>query len=89
MTALDRNDKPPQTESGLPKQLILGAIGIAILGLGLLGNWQLRRLDWKLALIERVESRAFAAPVAAPTAAAWSDISRKTDEYRHVMIHGR
>ena len=69
--------------------LILGAIVIAILGLILLGNWQFRRLDWKLALIERVEGRAFASPIAAPTAAAWSGINRETEEYRRVVINGR
>ena len=89
MTASDRDGKPPLSESGLPKLLILGVIGIAILGLILLGNWQLRRLDWKLALIERVERRAFAMPVAAPTAVAWSGITRESDEYRGVVIRGR
>ena len=89
MTTSNRNGKPPLSESRLSNLLILGAIGIAILGLILLGNWQLRRLDWKLALIERVESRALAKPVAAPTATAWSSITRETDEYRHVIIHGR
>ena len=89
MTASYRGGKPPLSESGLTKTLILGAIGIAIMGLVLLGNWQLRRLDWKLTLIERVESRTLAAPVAAPTAAAWSGINRETDEYRRVVIHGQ
>lgn len=89
MTASDRDGKPPQSKSELPNLLILGAISIAILGLVLLGNWQLRRLDWKLSLIERVENRAFATPVAAPTAAAWSGITRETEEYRRVVIYGR
>ena len=89
MTTSNRGGKPPRLESGLTKWLILGSIGIAILGLILLGNWQLKRLDWKLALIERVEARAFAAPVAAPLATAWSNISRLSDEYRRVVIHGR
>lgn len=31
-----------------------------------LGNWQMRRLAWKLDLIETVETRAFADPVPAP-----------------------
>ncbi|MEM6634597.1 MAG: SURF1 family cytochrome oxidase biogenesis protein [Pseudomonadota bacterium] len=34
-----------------------------------LGNWQVRRLSWKLDLIEAVETRAFAAPVAPPATA--------------------
>ncbi len=55
----------------------------------LLGNWQIRRLSWKLALIERVESRAFAAPVVAPKAAAWPRINQKTDEYLRVTVSGQ
>jgi len=89
MTVSDRGGKPPLSESRIPKLLILGAIGIAILGLILLGNWQLRRLDWKLALIERVESRAVATPVSAPTAVAWPGITRESEEYRRVVIRGQ
>ena len=89
MTASNRGGILLLSLSGLPKLLILGAIGIAILGLVLLGNWQLKRLDWKLSLIERVESRAFATPVTAPTAVTWSDITRATEEYRRVLIHGQ
>ena len=85
----DPGSKPPLAKYRFPKLLILGAIGIAILGLILLGNWQLNRLDWKLALIERVENRTFATPVTAPTASAWSGITRETEEYRRVVIHGR
>ncbi len=81
--------KSPLSISRIPKLLILGTISITILGLVLLGNWQLRRLDWKIALIERVESRAFAAPIAAPSAASWPNITREIDEYHRVTIHGR
>ena len=89
MCASDHGGKPLVSESELQKWLILGAIGITILSLIMLGNWQLKRLDWKLALIERVDSRAFATPVAAPSVSAWSGITREKDEYRHVVIYGR
>lgn len=73
----------------LPKLLILGAVSLSIIGLILLGNWQLRRLDWKLALIERIESRVSAAATIAPKINDWPSITRKADEYRHITIQGR
>lgn len=85
----NRGNKPLWSKLGLPQLLILGGIGIVILGLMLLGNWQLRRLDWKRALIHRVQSRAFATPITAPTADSWTGITRESDEYRRVMIQGR
>jgi surfeit locus 1 family protein len=40
---------------------------VAILvSLLMLGNWQVERLEWKLGLIEQIESRAFIDPVALP-----------------------
>lgn len=53
-----------------------------------LGTWQVERRAWKLDLIERVENRVHAAPVAAPGPAAWSAITRDADEYRHVQVTG-
>jgi surfeit locus 1 family protein len=53
-----------------------------------LGTWQLFRLQWKLALIERVEQRVHAAPVAAPTKAEWPGITAENAEYRHVLLRG-
>ncbi|HAV37332.1 MAG TPA: hypothetical protein DCX52_13440, partial [Massilia sp.] len=68
---------------------------LAILGLLLivlfagLGTWQVVRLQWKLALIERVETRTRALPVAPPPATRWADISKESDEYRRVRLSGR
>ena len=53
-----------------------------------LGTWQLQRLQWKLALIERVEQRVHAAPVPAPGPARWPNITAESDEYRHVQVAG-
>ena len=53
-----------------------------------LGTWQLYRLQWKLALIERVDSRAHAAPTAAPARAEWARVTAAADEYRHVSLSG-
>ena len=53
-----------------------------------LGTWQVQRLFWKLDLIERVESRVHAAPVAAPARAEWPNVAREKDEYRRVTATG-
>jgi len=49
-----------------------------------LGVWQIERLQWKHALIERVEARLTAPPQAAPNADAWSP----DDEYTRVTVSG-
>jgi surfeit locus 1 family protein len=54
-----------------------------------LGVWQLFRLEWKLDLIARVDARVHAAAVAAPGPAAWGQVTRAADEYRHVSVRGR
>lgn len=50
----------------------------------LLGNWQLRRLDWKVDLIAAVETRAYQKPVAAPR----GQIDAATQEYLRVAARG-
>lgn len=54
-----------------------------------LGTWQVYRLQWKLALIARVEDRVHAQPAAPPPPARWAEVSAERDEYRHVRIEGR
>jgi len=53
-----------------------------------LGTWQIFRLQWKLALIDRVEQRVHAAAVEAPRAPEWPQVSAETHEYRHVRLRG-
>jgi surfeit locus 1 family protein len=53
-----------------------------------LGTWQVYRLQWKLALIERVDQRVHAPATQAPTVAQWSQVNTEADEYRHVRIQG-
>jgi len=53
-----------------------------------LGIWQLQRLDWKLDLIERVEARVHAEPVALVPQFDWGNVSRERDEYRRVRLEG-
>ena len=66
---------------------LLAAIGV--FGFTRLGVWQVERLHWKLDLIDRVDSRIHAEPVAAPGQAAWSRLSAEADEYRPVRLSGR
>lgn len=49
-----------------------------------LGIWQLDRRAWKLDLIQRVEARIAAPPVAPPTGAV-----RRNDEYTRIAVRGR
>jgi surfeit locus 1 family protein len=71
--------------------LVALAIGaaIAFMALAALGTWQLYRLQWKQALIERVEQRVHAAPVPTPGPDRWSQVTTESDEYRHVRVTGR
>lgn len=61
---------------------------LAFAGFVALGTWQLQRLQWKLALIERVEQRVHAAPVPTPDPERWPQVSAEADEYRHVRLTG-
>jgi len=78
---------PRRRSAGL--RFFLLAIGsLLIAGFFALGTWQVQRLQWKLALIERVQQRVHAAPVEAPAAADWPSVSVERDEYRHVRLSG-
>lgn len=68
--------------------LALSLVALALTGIAL-SVWQVQRRAWKHALIEAVESRSTAAPVAAPGPAAWPGIDAETDAYRRVTFTGR
>lgn len=57
----------------------------ALICLLLLGNWQVERLEWKLDLIEKIETRATGTPVSLPAGMADQDEL----EYMHVSVTGR
>jgi surfeit locus 1 family protein len=61
-------------------------VGVALMSA--LGLWQLRRLAWKEALIAAAETRARAAPVAAPAPAQWPALAAADYEYRRVAARG-
>ncbi|HWU00548.1 MAG TPA: SURF1 family cytochrome oxidase biogenesis protein, partial [Terriglobales bacterium] len=64
--------------------VLLTVIGVG--GLSALGVWQLERRVWKLALIERVDQRIHAAPVAPPAPGDWPAVTAAADEYRRVGV---
>jgi surfeit locus 1 family protein len=70
-----------------PWSLRIIAVLLIVLFAGL-GTWQVQRLQWKLALIERVESRVHSAPAAPTPPARWGQISAESDEYRRVRLSG-
>lgn len=49
----------------------------------------MQRLAWKEALIERVDQRIHAEPVAAPARAAWPSVSAENSEYLKVRLTGK
>jgi surfeit locus 1 family protein len=73
----------------MKRWLLIAIATFAAAGFIALGAWQVERRTWKLALIERVEQRVHAAPVAAPGPADWRALTRENAEYRHVTLTGR
>lgn len=53
-----------------------------------LGTWQLKRLQWKQDLIQRVTQRVHAPVVVVPDPSRWPQLNAENDEYRHVKITG-
>lgn len=60
------SDQNTARRPGWVTVLLLGLSAVLIVVFVLLGNWQMRRLAWKVELIEAVESRAFGEPAALP-----------------------
>ncbi|MBC7456283.1 MAG: SURF1 family protein [Massilia sp.] len=76
-----------------PRALRLTLMLCAVLlmaGFIALGTWQIQRLYWKNALIERIEQRVHDAPGAPPEAANWAQFqaSAAFEEYRRVRLSG-
>jgi len=77
---------PPR--SNLARRMF-GAVALLLVAVFLgLGSWQVVRLQWKLDLIERVDARVHADPVAAPVPARWTQVTKESDEYRRVRVAG-
>jgi surfeit locus 1 family protein len=82
-------DRPSQPARPALVLTLLFLASVLFAGLLALGAWQVQRLQWKLALIDRVEQRVYGAPVAAPGPAEWPTLNRESDEYSRVQITGR
>lgn len=69
---------------------------LVVLLLLFLGAWQVRRLQWKLDLIAKVDARVHAPAIPGPVALTgpaagtdpWSHVTAANDEYRHVVLTG-
>lgn len=75
--------------SPMQRMLLLLLMGVLFAGLVALGSWQLQRRVWKLDLIERVEQRVHAQPVAPPARDRWAQVNATDDAYTRVCLRGR
>ncbi|KWT88622.1 surfeit locus 1 family protein [Agrobacterium tumefaciens str. B6] len=84
------SDTTPHNRRIRPAAIIVLFLTVVLTGLLLvLGTWQIKRLSWKLDLIERVEARADADPVDAPAAGEWPALNDPAGyEYRRVKLSG-
>jgi len=83
MTGADKRQRPRAL------RVILALVaGVMFAGFFALGTWQVSRLQWKLALIERVNQRVHAVPVPAPSRAQWPQLNAEADDYRRVQLSG-
>lgn len=73
----------------MKRYALLALAVFATLGFVALGVWQVERREWKLALIDRVEQRTHAEPVAPPAPAEWASVNRENAEYLRVTATGR
>jgi len=76
------------TPWGGKRAFLLGLCLLAGILFGALGVWQLERRAWKLDLIERVEARIHAPPVAPPGRDEWAQLDAQNIEYRRVRVSG-
>ena len=91
MSRASRIDSAPRRTLRSPSAMAVGILLAAALFsvFVLLGNWQVRRLHWKLGLIHDVATRVHAPPVAAPGPTQWRKIASGQQQYLHVSLHGR
>ena len=84
----DDHDATPRAPRPVLWVTLLLAGLFAFAGFVALGLWQINRLTWKTELIERVDARLKAAPVAAPGPTDWSALDAASAEYRRVHLRG-
>jgi surfeit locus 1 family protein len=83
----------PAPRSAVARALLVACAIVAFAGFIALGTWQLQRRTWKLDLIDRVEHRVHAPPVAAPAPGEWPNFAAAPAaadyEYRRIRVTGR
>lgn len=79
----------PSPHSRAARVTIVALAALLFLAFCALGTWQVQRRSWKLALIERVEQRVHAEPVAPPPPSRWAAVNVAEDEYRRVRLRGQ
>lgn len=84
----DSQEQAPRLRSFPLRKLLAVCAAVAVLLLLALGTWQMFRLQWKLDLMEKVDTRVHATPVAVPEPAQWAQVNAASDEYRHVTLTG-
>ena len=82
----DTQRRGPRSRTWLTALAVIAAL--VFTGFAALGTWQVKRLFWKLDLIEKVDQRVNAPAVAAPGPAQWPQLTATNDEYRHVRVTG-
>ncbi|MGS0740906.1 SURF1 family protein [Glaciimonas sp. GG7] len=78
----------PRSRSVPMLRTLIVCAALVFAGFVALGTWQLKRLQWKLDLIEQVTQRVHAPAVAAPGPERWPQINAEADAYRHVRVVG-
>lgn len=83
---------PSSTKSAGPSRLAVVILytlsAFLIAALLALGTWQVQRLGWKLDLIQRIDARVHADPVALAPRSDWATMTPEDYEYRHVQVSG-
>jgi surfeit locus 1 family protein len=87
-TALSSGHLAPRRRPATLRRLMVAVLGLLFAGFFALGTWQVKRLQWKLDLIERVNQRVHAPALAAPGRERWPQVTAQSDEYRHVTVSG-
>jgi surfeit locus 1 family protein len=83
---------PSTTKSAGPSRLAVIILytlsAFLIAALLALGTWQVQRLGWKLDLIQRIDARVHAEPVALAPRSDWATMTPEDYEYRRVQVSG-
>ena len=71
-------------------QLVMSLFALIVFAILVsLGIWQVERLQWKEALIARIEARIHAQPAPLPAPSTWTDMKPLDYDYAHTRVTGR